>query len=167
MATLDRETQLVQNPALGAGIVWRLSVGYRENHRTHGHLPLPLAFLAIPLLYHSETHRIIQSTQRRTGLRAFVDKCKAPKENRSDLIFGLHDRSRHFRPLTWSSLRIAVETCLVSVDPATAMIVPTSTTEPRGLPSDTRSHLRNASKIGAWFSELTVYEVSTILRVRF
>jgi len=41
MTTLGREIHLMQNPALGAVLLWRFASAYAEAQATHSSVPLP------------------------------------------------------------------------------------------------------------------------------
>jgi hypothetical protein len=49
MPTLNEEVHQVQNPALGAMLVWRYVVGYHKARSDAAGCPLPLLFLVLPL----------------------------------------------------------------------------------------------------------------------
>lgn len=66
---LTKEVRYVQNPALGAVLLWRFSVGFTESHTTSDSPVLPLSFLVLPILMHHETFDFLRSTQKQTGLQ--------------------------------------------------------------------------------------------------
>lgn len=167
MAVLNIEAVTVQNSALGAGIIWRTVFAYQERHRTRDSLPLPLAFLVLPLLYHQDTFAVLSSTQRRTGLRGFAEKFTESKTSQSDLLFSVHDRALRWRSLSWRSVRIAADTRLVRLHPESASLIPLSTSNVRSVPNLVKGYMKNAEKLGEWFAELSLYEISTALRIVF
>lgn len=85
---LTQEVRAFQNPALGAGLLWRVVVGYHEKGNG-GAAVLPLLFFALPILMHQESLRILQTTQAASGLSKFVEKFHESKESRTDELLGL------------------------------------------------------------------------------
>ena len=55
MSLLSQEVHFTQNPALGAALLWRFSVGFNESHPVRGFAPLPLLFVVLPTILHQET----------------------------------------------------------------------------------------------------------------
>lgn len=166
MNTLAAEARHIQNPALGAALIWRFSCGYFQNHRTHDSAPLPLAYLVLPILYHAETRSVIESTRVGSGLRAAVAKFSESSNPRQDLLLGIHPRAKRFRLLTTRSLGLAIRAKLISVGPD-ARVTPLSLTPAAsGLAVDVRHMLKDAEKIGTWFGQLTSHEVTSALKVR-
>lgn len=166
MATLNEEVQQVQNPALGALLVWRYVVGYQKVRSDASGCPLPLLFLVLPMLLHQETRTHIHST--RTGLRGFSAKFSAPANNESDVLLTLNDRAAALRVLSLQSLRIAVGARLITVDSAIGVAHELSRAMPKaGVPEHIRDLARDAEKLGGWCGTLTVLETASALRVRF
>ena len=167
MARLSDEVRQVQNPALGAMLLWRFTAAYTQTRADAGHPPLPLLFLVLPLVLHSETLEVLSSTQRLSGLRLFADKFQSPLR-KSDVLLSLHDRAIAMRPLSLESLRFAIHHRLVALDPATGQALALTTTPARfRVPASVRELAVNAEKVGGWFGLLTLHEVSAILKVRF
>ena len=65
---LAREVQNVQNPALGATLVWRFCCGYVEAHRVDASPPLPLLFFVLPIILHQATSEFVKRTYKSSGL---------------------------------------------------------------------------------------------------
>jgi hypothetical protein len=93
MGALSQETQLVQNPALGAMLLWRFASGYERRSNIHSYAPLPLLFLVLPVTLHQETARFIASTRQASGLRAFVNKFSDSSVSKSDVLLAINDRA--------------------------------------------------------------------------
>ncbi len=168
MSALDREVNAVQNPALGAVVLWRFACGYQFASQLGEPAPLPVIFLVLPVLFDEDMSEMVAGTQVRSGLRVFVAKFSEARTSKGDVVFSLENRSRIFRQLTADSLRIAVGSGLVSVDPSRAGIFPTSTTFPKaGIPETLRPLLRSSEKFGKWLGELTLYEIGLVLKVAF
>lgn len=166
MSVLAKEVRATQNPALGAAILWRFSCGYREAHAENAFAKLPMAFVALPLVLHEPTREVIESTQKASGLRAFVGKFSETKSARQDILLSLHDWANACKKLTWESLQIGIATHLVKLEP-TADLIPLTTTPAKSVPATTEKLLRSGEKLGVWFAQLSPHEISTLLRVRF
>jgi hypothetical protein len=166
MSVLAKEVRATQNPALGAAILWRFACGYRETHAENAFPKLPFAFVALPLVLHESTREVIETTQKASGLRAFVGKFSETKSARQDVLLSLHDWANTCRNLTWESLQIGFATHLIKLEP-TADLIPLTTTPAKSVPVTTEKLLRSGEKLGAWFAQLSIHEISTLLRVRF
>ena len=57
---LLKEATYVQNPALGAVLLWRSSVGYANAHQQSLPMLLPLGFLILPLVLLNESRELQQ-----------------------------------------------------------------------------------------------------------
>lgn len=168
MGVLSQEVSNVQNPALGAVLLWRFASGYGLGSKVNSPSPLPLLFIVLPIILHEETAVFIANTRRTSGLRAFVNKFAASNIARNDMILAIQDRSLKMRDLSLDSLRIAITSKLISVDTANGSVIPLSSTPLNtGVPESVKILLKNAEKLGYWCSEVSLYEISTILKVAF
>lgn len=167
MSLLTRELENIQNPAFGAVLTWRFACGYSDHHKTSGYPHLQLAFIILPLLFHRESLEILERTNRPTGLRAFGDKFSRHEHSKSDVLLSIQPHALALRPLTWESLQLAVRTRLVTIARADGTLIPLTKTLPPGVPSSVKRMLTNAEKLGAWCSELSLFEVGAILKVEF
>lgn len=167
MNVLSKEVRFTQNPALGATLQWRFVCGYCESHPTSDHVPLPLVFLVVPVILHQPTVAFIAGTQKASGLRAFVAKFGEASSVKQDLLLGIHDRVVKWRDLSLEALRIALATRLLHLD-LDGKVIPLSETPPTaGIPQAVRKLLRESEKFGSWCGQLSVHEISNLLRVRF
>jgi hypothetical protein len=166
-STLGRETRNVQNPALGAAVIWRFIVGYTEGSKTASPAPLPLLFLVLPLIFRQDFAELIERTRRSSGLRAFVDKFNEGKTSKNDLIAGLQARTNTFRDLTSRSLGVGISSSLFQID-RDGHVFSLSQTEPRaGIALSVKKLLKSSEKLGYWCGQLTLHEVTLILKVSF
>ncbi len=167
MDSLTREIEIIQNPVLGAVLLWRFSVGYQANS-TPKNLNFQLLFIVLPMLFSDDINMLIKSTQQKTGLRGFIGKFSDPKFSKTDLVDTLHIRMIEMKKLSLFSLRIAISTNLLRIDISDAYLFPCSKTEPRvGVSDSIKALMRNAEKLGSWCSELTIFEIENILKLRF
>lgn len=167
MSVLGEEVWHVQNPALGALLMWRFVTAYGDARSDAAGCPLPLAFLVLPVLLHAETARHVRSTRRSTGLRGFVAKFTTGSTAEADVLLGLHDRARTMRPQTLEALRTAIGASLVSADLAEGAVFALSTARVRRVAEEIRRLGRDAEKFGEWCAQLTLFEVASVLKVRF
>jgi len=168
MTILNQETRNIQNPALGAMLLWRFTTGYAKGSKASSPIPLPLLFIVLPIMLHQETAQFITSTQQRSGLRTFAAKFAEPQTSKNDLLLAIHERSIKMRNLSMNSLRQAIASKLILIDSTEGVAISISKTQPKaGIPKSVGSMIRGAEKLGSWCSELTLHEVSVILKVRF
>ncbi len=167
MTILAKETQNIQNPALGAGLLWPFACGFTESHRTSDRVPLQLLFLVLPVLYHKATGEFVKGTLKASGLRAFAAKFGESKASKQELLLAIHDRSIRFRPLTLQAIKIALGTRLISIQPDGTVFALSQTKGASGIPADAKQMMKDAEKLGAWCSQLTLHEIATTLKLRF
>ncbi len=167
MSVLSREVRFTQNPALGASLQWRFACGYGGSHPTAAHTPLPLLFLVVPIVLHEATLSFIAGTQRASGLRACVAKFGESASAKQDVLLAIHDRVRQWRDLSLESLRMALAARLLHLT-LEGTVLPLSQTEPiSGIPPTIRKLHRASEKLGCWCGQLTLHELSNLLRLRF
>jgi hypothetical protein len=166
MTRLAQEVRATQNPALGAVAIWRVACGYRNEHPERGFLPLQLSFLTVPIVYHRPLLDIVDSTQRVSGLRQFVAKLGDTSAARQDLLFAIQDRAQRWKDVSLESLRISLACRLVRLG-LDGRLIPLTETEPSSVPIPSKKILKNSEKLGAWFSRVSIHEISNLLHVRF
>ncbi len=163
---LSREVRAVQNPALGAMLLWRCSVGYSSAHEQAESIPLPLLFLVLPVMFHRETAELIASTQRASGLRKFVEKFQLAAQNKTDLLLAIGPRAQAMRKLTADSLGLAILCNLIALEEGSGRAIAVSQTPATaGIPAAIRPMLSGAEKLGTWFSQISAYEAALLLQV--
>lgn len=162
---LAREVQNVQNPALGAVLLWRFCCGYVESHRISAPPPLPLLFFVLPIVLHQATSEFLKRTYKSSGLRVFAAKFGDASVSKQDLLIQIHDRSIRWRKLSLQSIELAAAGKLVKFT-EDGSITPLSRTKARGLSDEVKHLMALAEKLGAWFGELTVHEIVTTLKVK-
>ena len=168
MPVLNRETRAVQNPALGAMLLWRCCSGYHSASKSASPMPIPLLFLVLPILMHEETGQLLVSTRVQSGLKKCVEKFHIAANAKTDLILAIAPRARDMSQLTLSSLQIAIASNLVALDVAQAGTFPLSKTPPvLGIPGSVRPLLNGADKLGTWFAQVSLYEIGILLEVSF
>ena len=163
MTRLLSEVQAMQNPALGAALIWRFACGYAPQNEAHAGLPLPLSFVVLPVILHERTRKQVSSTRLSSGARKFEEKFR----ERGDLLFALNQRAIAMRPLSLRSLRHALASGLVTLIADRGTLWPRSYTKPPVDATSVTELLGAAEKLGSWCRSLSVYEVAGILRVEF
>ncbi|OQS30429.1 three component ABC system middle component [Chromobacterium violaceum] len=162
---LAREANNVQNPALGAAIIWRFCCAYATAHPTGDPPPLPTLFLVLPIVLHQATVELLRRTFPSSGLRTYAAKFGDSKISKQDLLLQIHERSLRWRTLTLHSIELASAGQLIHLTDA-GDAVPLSRTKARGMPDEVKQLMADAEKLGAWFGQLTLHEITTTLKVR-
>ena len=162
MSNLDLDVMYVQNPALGAVLLWRFTCGYYSHENRP--VPFPLLFVVLPIVFRQDLCSVIKSTQKASGLSKVSEKLFSGKLN--DSIHYVNNTAIQMRELTLKAFNIAVEANLVALSAETVFPLTTAIRKytPKG---DCKSMLAAAEKLGTWCSELTLLEVSKWLKVRF
>lgn len=157
------EIELVQNPALGAALLWKFTRAYQAEKAAE--VPLHLSFLVLPLLMHQGSLKAIASTHTTSGLTLFAAKFGAQREN----LLAVHDRTLALRPLTLKSIGLGVQSRLLSVDYEAATLRGNSldgSKAPRP-PERLKAMPPAAEKLGYWFSKMDIRQIASALRVEF
>lgn len=162
---LARETQNVQNPALGAAVLWRFCCGFVEANPEGDAPRLPLLFLVLPIVLHQATAELLRRTRLSSGLRAYAAKFGDSTICKQDLLLQIHERAIRWRRLSLLSIELASAGHLVHLSEA-GEVVPLSRTKARALPDEVKQLLTDAEKLGRWCGQLTLHEVTTTLKVK-
>lgn len=165
MSKLNRELLNIQNPALGSYIIWNFVRGYYENASKP--IPLPLIFIVLPMIYRSDISEILVSTQKKSGLRYFSDKFTTRNNLKNDVLVNIHTSALNMRELSLEAMLIGINSSLFTIYYERALLIPIMTTEHKEKYKSTDKLGKAAEKLGLWCSELTLHEISSILKVRF
>lgn len=166
MSALTQEAQVMQNPALGAVLLWRFAKAHADAHPQKQSPVLPVSFLILPLLWHAATAEPLTGTQTSSGLRKYAAKFTHPTGGARDVLLSLQDRATRWRAKTLDSLRVAFAAGLLDLGEDGRIVAQASIPEPKQNRTVAQM-VDGAEKIGVWFASLTVEEVSLILQVRF
>ncbi|WP_303678278.1 three component ABC system middle component [Dehalococcoides mccartyi] len=160
----DRDVMYVQNPAIGAALLWRFICGYYSNESRP--IPFPLLFVVLPIVFRQDLCTVIKGTQKASGLSKVSEKLFSGRQN--DSIHYVNTTAIQMRGLTLEAFNIAVEANLVSLSAETATVFPPTTTARKYTPKgDCKDMMAATEKLGAWCSELTLLEIAKWLKVRF
>ena len=163
MEALDREIYFVQNPSLGATVLWRFVCGYYSTDKKPA--PFPLLFLVLPIIFRQDLCEVIQSTRKKSGLVKISEKLFKDKKN--DRLYFIHHSAEKYKSISLFSLNIGISANLLLLDTKTALIYPAIETSKTNVSTPIKNILAASEKLGIWCSELTLYEISTLLKVRF
>ncbi|HEY7337658.1 MAG TPA: three component ABC system middle component [Bryobacteraceae bacterium] len=164
MGVLDQEIGLVQNQAYGAALLAGFVVGFQAKHPEKSGPPLPYLFVALPMLLNAEILELLGSN--RLGLRGFAEKCVSVEKAGTDLLLSINRRAIQYRELTSRSIEVLLSSRLCHLDARTGTLLPLPGTALESNPVLPMSY-HMASKLGEWFSELTAFEIGSILKVTF
>lgn len=162
---LAREAQNVQNPALGAAVLWRFCCGFVEAHPASDAPRMPLLFLVLPIVLHQATAELLRRTRATSGLRAYAAKFGDSAISKQDLLLQVHERAIRWRRLSLQSIELASAGRLIHLSDA-GEVIPLSRTKARALPDEVKQLLVDAEKLGKWCGQLTLHEVTTTLKVK-
>lgn len=159
------ELDLVQNPAIGAYLIWNFALGYQEGGAEAA--PFPLAFLVLPMLLHRQTFEEIASTRKASGLALFAAKFDSQRE----ALVELHGRALHLRGLSLQSVGVAATSRLIKIDyeHATLRAYSLAVLEAKKpkMPERLKGFAGASEKIGTWFSKLGIAQIASTLRIDF
>lgn len=156
LSELDR----VYNPALGAFLLWRTCQGY-FGEASHG-LPIPLAYLILPIALHDASRDSLTRTNPGSGLSLFAAKLGTRQED----LLALHERALALRSLTHASISTAAIAKMLHFDPLDAKLLPLDAKPPTPSPNIVKLG-RACEKLGVWLARVPVEQVASTLRVTF
>lgn len=156
LSELDR----VYNPALGAFLVWRTAQGY-FSEVSHG-LPIPLAYLTLPIALHKESRDVLTRTNPSSGLSLFAAKLG----NKQEDLLAIHERALALRKLSHASIAAAAMANMLHLDPAAAKLLPLDT-KPPNPPPDIMKLGKACEKLGVWIARMPIEQVASTLRIAF
>ena len=157
------EVYMVQNPAIGAAILWRFVCGYKDKK---GELtPFPLLFIVLPIIFKEELRNRIASTQKRKGLSKMSEKLF--DDQRNDELYSINELALDFRQLTLDSFNVGSVSNLFQLKFEDALVYPVETKLKSSFSFDTMNLLKAAEKLGLWCAELSTLEICEWLKVRF
>lgn len=161
-----QEVEAIQNPALGAIILWEFSKGYSQTNAAP--LPIHLMFLAIPLLMCEDLFEITKSSTR--GLYKLRDNLSKKGTNTDHLLLPeLNSRVCDFKLVTANSLTLAISCRLLDLDYSKATVSYIAHRMPNGmtLPVAYDGLNTTAEKLGKWCGATQFNEIARMLEVEF
>lgn len=153
------EIEKVQNPALGAWLLWEYGRRYQTSiSSAPSHLLL--FFLVLPICLHRPTLDVVNSTQEKSGLGKFCEKVGSKREE----LLAIHERALKLRALTLSSISFGVRAGLFDINYNTGVVRALEHKAPTP-PERVKPHAKGAVKLGAWFEAIDAVNVFTALKV--
>jgi hypothetical protein len=155
------EIDAIQNPGLGAALIWRSVCGYyASSNKTEG-CPAILAFLVLPLILNQDLRSVVTRTYKSSGIRKFESKFVNP----IDILFSVQERAKEMRDLSRRSLALSLSKSLLTLSPEAALLWPQSTTFTRALPKEILTLANAAETLGAWAQQTSLRELCFSLRM--
>lgn len=164
MPSLDIEVRKVQNAAFGAVILAAFIQGFYETDETKQGIPLPYAFLVLPMILHSDIYRLLAGTK--PSLRHMAEKFVSAEYAGTDLLLSINNRASQLRHLTAESLGVLFLTGLARLDTDRGRLIPQRTQRYWARP-DIPEEAKQSRKLGGWFAQLSAFEIGSILKVTF
>ena len=161
MALFERELETVLNPAYGASLLYAFVRGHEESAQAGQGMPIPHLFVALTLLLNPRVVDALAHT--RSGLRNVAEKLDSSPETGADLLRSLLTESKTNRELTLQSLQILMVAGLVRLDThrASVYLQPANDLLP---PLQPEGYIEGL-KLGRWFATLSVFEITSIMKV--
>jgi Family of unknown function (DUF6521) len=156
------ESELIQNPALGAFAIWQFALAFQAEMGAP--VSFSAAFLVLPLVLHRSSLDLIGSTHKSSGLALFVAKLA---KNREDLL-AVHERARALRKLTLQSIGVGIGAGLLAVNYEGAALRANeekAKLKKPPLPDRLKAIPGAAAKLGLWFSKMDFDQVVAALMV--
>lgn len=158
-ATALSTVALVQNPALGALLLWRFGKSYQEECLVEV-AQFHSFFVVLPLLYHAQTLAHIRSTNQSSGLSQFAKKLGDERE----LLIGVQSRALKMRDLTLSSIATGISSGVLHLDYGSGRLRSNDARPPKE-PERLRYHVAGADKLGHWFGRMPLSQAFSLLWV--
>lgn len=156
------EQRVVQNPALGAEVMWQaVQEAYAAQSRAGG-VPLPLAFIVLPLTFHQRTATVLAAkTQPGALYKALADD--------REITVGLQRRMQALSGRTLKALSIGFRTGLLNIDrDRERQLLPGRKTAPVAhATDDVKIIFAAARRVGKAITEMSIVQISTQLNIRF
>lgn len=153
----------IQNPALGALVIWQFVVGYTNSNENE--TPLDYIYTALPLVSNSEMRDVICHTN--GGLLAY--RTKLSKSDKSNVIVSAISMIPHMYELTSCSLEIAISCSLIKCGSDPLFFTPKLKNPPTtlSLSEIEKEYKKAAKRLGAHMSQMSRAEISSVLGVKF
>ncbi|WGS45181.1 DUF6521 family protein [Burkholderia sp. JSH-S8] len=154
---LTKEMWQVQNPGLGAALIWKFGCGYASAKGAA--VPLPYAFIIIPLLYNKKILDVVSRTNK--GLRKIEEKLSDDES----VAATAQMNALSMRSLSRESLAIALRAGLVSIQLEEPSYRSRITAPPALDGNKPKVFLKSAEKLGRWAAEVSLREFCFIFHL--
>lgn len=156
------EAEIVQNPALGAALLWMFSLAYAKACDGPG-VPMPVMFIVLPILLDEHTRDVASTTRTNSGLNKFSLKLLTKKED----LLSIHSRMLRLRMLTLKSLSLAIAKGLLEIEVSNALVRTKRTSRGHSFPDELNEFFKVANRLGGWCGRVQLTDIQTFLRVSF
>jgi hypothetical protein len=154
------EIEKVQNPALGAYLLWQYGIEY-QNQTSNDSSNFLLYFVVLPICFHRKTLERVNSTQKRSGLGKFCEKFEHDREE----LFAIHVRTLRYRKLTIDSIILGVNAGLLTIDYRSGRVRANNVNAPK-LPDRIKPQSKAARLLGFWFNTLEPHYIFRALHIK-
>ncbi len=163
MSTLG-EFQIIQNDVIGAHAIWQFSLYYHEYNTKNEYPYLILCLPVLPIVFNLRARDEINNRNFKEG-----SLFRTINENR-DIYVGLQERMESMAPLTLRSINNAVSFKVLEFDQKSTRLIPLKNTFPKAdlnINEDYDKVIQSAKRIGAWFGQLELFQITTYFNIRF
>ena len=161
------EYQIYQNRLLGAHIIWEFAKSFDE-HSKEIEKKYPNIYHVLPVLPLCLNKRVVDGIKSRLFKEGSL--LRAINENK-DLFSGLQDRMESMASITFGSIYIATKARLIVFDKEQMLLIPNSSSIPSKITDklyeDYKDLLKASRRVGSWFSQLTVEEISMYFNINY
>lgn len=155
----------VQNPMLGAYLLWNFVLGYFSEKNEYA--PIEELFIVLPMIMRSDIADQVKSTNKVSGMRAMSDKFMKADILKNDIISNLHKDIQSMKDISAMALAEAIKAGLVSVDVENSTIFPLELRKHNKESVNVLQMGKNAEKLGQWCAGMDLIQIEEILKVRF
>jgi len=153
---------IYQNHALGAHAIWEFCKSYEDFHEHNDAPTLLLLLPLLPIVYNKRATEAIKSRNFKEG-----SLFKVITENK-DIYMGLQERMENSIELTFKAVGIAAAANLIVYDKDTSQLFVNRKFEPQKINHlDYKDIILSSKRIGAWFAQLNLQEISTLFNITF
>ncbi|MFF2912786.1 MULTISPECIES: three component ABC system middle component [Paenibacillus] len=155
------EYDAVQNPALGALLLWTfVNEFYKSSAEQEGPI-LPHIMLVLPILFNQDFVENIYKRNKKGGLYNALNDEMA-------LFIGVQNRMQTMSDITFKSLNVCSSAKIVLLDKNNFQFIPVRTKIPDYKHNEgIHKMLAAAKRLGYWFATIELNQLSVLLKVRF
>lgn len=165
MDQLSEEVRQWHSPLIGAYLIWKFTLGYYNNHPKGDAPSALLHFISIPLLTNNNLLKGINN--RRDNFQSYIRSFESSKD--SDYLLNIHNMILEKREYTLKSIDVAISTGLIKWDSVSAKIYPLEKIKKIKRGHNLRQNLdkdgKKAEILGKWFTEHSISDITTYLKV--
>jgi hypothetical protein len=164
LETLD-EYKIYQNEVLGAHSIWEFVKYYNNYHSERDFPELILALPVLPIVLNLRSAEEICKRQFKPGslIRTII-------ENR-DLYTGLQERMESMVGLSLESINMATDLGVLKLDAQSTKLISINRTVPFKklgiINTDYDKIILSSRRIGAWFGQLSMIEITSYFNINF